>query len=180
LAVSCSPTGGIIARKRAAANFKLELAEMEDRHRLTFDTYEQGKLALEEYLGRVVFYQKRPFTRAQFRRYMFTQSKPYPEMIELVAQLKVRHGHGRGRRGPMPVPLAGREPDHVPGTDLLDRTAFALNPVAAGRDDESLTERMRMPCSPRARLEGYAGTLDKCRIAYLKKRIDPYGASEPP
>ena len=80
------------ARKRAAANFKLALAEMEDRHHLTFDTYEEGKLTLEEYLGRVVFYQKRPFTRAQFRRFMFAQSKPYPEMIGLVAQLKVRHG----------------------------------------------------------------------------------------
>jgi len=31
-------------------------------------------------------------TRAQFRRFMFAQSKPYPEMIELVAQLKVRYG----------------------------------------------------------------------------------------
>ena len=80
------------ARKRAATNFKLELAEMEDRHHLTFDTYEEGKLTLEEYLGRVVFYQKRPFTRAQFRRFMFAQSKPYPQMIELVAQLKARHG----------------------------------------------------------------------------------------
>jgi putative hydrolase of the HAD superfamily len=80
------------ARKRAARNFKLELAEMEDRHHLTFDTYEEGKLTLEEYLGRVVFYQKRPFTRAQFRRFMFAQSKPYPEMIDLIAQLKVRHG----------------------------------------------------------------------------------------
>ena len=80
------------ARKRAATNFKLELAEMEDRHHLTFDTYEEGKLTLEEYLGRVVFYQKRPFTRAQFRHFMFAQSKPYTEMIELVARLKVRHG----------------------------------------------------------------------------------------
>ena len=80
------------ARKRAAAHFKLDLAEMEDRHHLTFDTYEEGKLTLEEYLGRVVFYQKRPFTRAQFRRFMFAQSKPYPEMIELVAQLKARYG----------------------------------------------------------------------------------------
>jgi HAD superfamily hydrolase (TIGR01509 family) len=80
------------ARKRVATHLKLDLAEMEDRHHLTFDTYEEGKLTLEEYLGRVVFYQKRPFTRAQFRRFMFAQSKPYPKMIELVAQLKVRHG----------------------------------------------------------------------------------------
>ena len=80
------------ARNRAALNFRLDLAEMEDRHHLTFDTYEEGKLTLEEYLGRVVFYQKRPFTRAQFRHFMFAQSKPYPKMIELVTQLKVRHG----------------------------------------------------------------------------------------
>jgi putative hydrolase of the HAD superfamily len=80
------------ARKRAATHFELELAEMEDRHHLTFDTYEEGKLTLEEYLDRVVFYEKRSFTRAQFRRFMFAQSKPYPKMIDLVAQLKLRHG----------------------------------------------------------------------------------------
>jgi putative hydrolase of the HAD superfamily len=80
------------ARKRAATNFKLEWAEIEARHQLTFDTYEEGKLTLEEYLGRVVFYQKRPFTRAQFRRFMFAQSKPYPQMIELVRKLKAKYG----------------------------------------------------------------------------------------
>jgi len=80
------------ARRRVAKHFKLEWAEMEERHRLTFETHEEGKLTFEEYLGRVVFYQKRPFTRAQFRRFLCTLSKPYPEMIELVAQLKVRHG----------------------------------------------------------------------------------------
>ena len=68
------------------------MAETEDRHHLTFDTYEEGKLTLEEYLSRTVFYEERPFTRAQFRRFMFAQSKPYPEMIELVARLKVRTG----------------------------------------------------------------------------------------
>jgi len=80
------------ARKRAATTFKLEFAEMEERHHLIFETYEEGKLTLEEYLGLVVFYQKRPFTRAQFQRFMFAQSKSHPQMIELIAQLKVRHG----------------------------------------------------------------------------------------
>ncbi|MGA8871963.1 MAG: HAD family phosphatase [Candidatus Acidiferrales bacterium] len=79
------------ARKRAAKKFKLEWTEMEDRHQLNFDIYEEGKLTLEEYLGRVVFYHKRPFTRAQFRCFMFAQSKPYPAMIDLVAQLRLRH-----------------------------------------------------------------------------------------
>ena len=40
----------------------------------------------------MVFYEKRPFTRAQFQRFMFAQSKPHPEMIDLIAQLKVRYG----------------------------------------------------------------------------------------
>jgi putative hydrolase of the HAD superfamily len=81
-----------LARRRAAAKFKLELADLEDRHHLTFDTYEEGKFTLQEYLDRVVFYRKRPFTRDQFRRFMFAQSKPYPKMIELAKQLKARHG----------------------------------------------------------------------------------------
>lgn len=79
------------ARKRAAVNFKLDLSELEYRHHLTFDTYEEGKLTLKEYLVRVVFYQERPFTQAQFRKFMFDQSKPHPEMIGLVKRLKVRY-----------------------------------------------------------------------------------------
>jgi putative hydrolase of the HAD superfamily len=77
------------ARRRVAKHFKLEWAEMEERHALTFETHEEGKLTFEEYLGRVVFYQKRPFTRAQFRRFMCAQSKPYPEMIELISPAQV-------------------------------------------------------------------------------------------
>ncbi len=101
-AISCVfvDVGGVLltngwdhhARERAATNFKLDLTEMEDRHHLTFDTHEEGKLTLEEYLSRTVFYQERPFTQAQFRRFMFAQSQPYPEMIELVTRLKAQYG----------------------------------------------------------------------------------------
>ena len=80
------------SRERAAIHFKLDWAEMEDRHRLNFETYEEGKLTLEEYLGRVIFYRERVFTRAQFRHFMFAQSKSYPEMIDMVARLKGCHG----------------------------------------------------------------------------------------
>ena len=83
---------GHLARKRAARVFKLQWAEMEARHNLVFETYENGRLTLEEYLGRVVFHRKRAFTRAQFRRFMFAQSKPYPRMIDLLTGLKVRYG----------------------------------------------------------------------------------------
>ena len=80
------------ARRRAVKHFKLQWAEMEVRHRLTFEIHEQGKLSFDEYLNQVVFYQKRAFTKAQFRTFMFAQSKPFPKMIELVTQLKLRHG----------------------------------------------------------------------------------------
>ena len=60
-------------------------------HHLMFDVYEEGKLTLEEYLSGVVFYEERPFTPDQYREFMFAQSHPYPEMIELFTQLKVRH-----------------------------------------------------------------------------------------
>jgi len=79
-------------QRKVAKHFNLAWAEMEGRHRLTFETHEEGKLTFEEYLNRVVFYQKRSFTRIQFRRFMCAQSKPYPEMIELVTHLKLCYG----------------------------------------------------------------------------------------
>jgi putative hydrolase of the HAD superfamily len=75
----------------AAKTFDLDPDELEGQHHLAFGPFEEGKLKLEEYLGRVIFYKKRPFTRDQFRRFMFEQSKPYPEMIELVRSLKARY-----------------------------------------------------------------------------------------
>lgn len=79
-------------RKRAAESFGLDSVEMDERHHLTFDTFEEGKLSLEEYLNRVVFYQKRPFSREEFKTFMFAQSQPYPEMMELIRSLKARYG----------------------------------------------------------------------------------------
>lgn len=80
-----------VARKRAAKHFQLNWAEMDERHRLVFETHEEGKLSFEEYLDWVVFHEKRPFTRNQFRDFMFSQSKPFPKMLDLVAQLKAQH-----------------------------------------------------------------------------------------
>ena len=76
------------ARKRAAAHFKLEWDEEEVLHHLMFAAYEEGKITLEEYLSRAVFNEERPFTREQYREFMFAQSHAYPEMIELFTQLK--------------------------------------------------------------------------------------------
>ena len=76
------------ARKEAANIFNLELAELEERHHLTFDTYEEGKLTLDEYLTRIVFYEHREFTRNDFKEFMYSRTVPYPEMIDLICRLK--------------------------------------------------------------------------------------------
>jgi putative hydrolase of the HAD superfamily len=75
-------------RTRAAEKFSLDYEEMNERHHLTFDTYEEGKLSLDEYLERVVFYQVRTFSKEEFKAFMFAQSQPFPGMIELVSKLK--------------------------------------------------------------------------------------------
>jgi putative hydrolase of the HAD superfamily len=80
------------ARKKAIEHFKLDPGETEERHHLTFDTYESGKISLHEYLTRLVFYTKRKFTEEDFRKFMFSQSAPFPEMLSLIRRIKEKYG----------------------------------------------------------------------------------------
>lgn len=80
------------SRTKAAEQYHLDPDEMQERHHLTFDTYEEGKLSLDEYLDRVVFYRERAFSRSEFKEFIFEQSKPYIEMIELIKNLKKKYG----------------------------------------------------------------------------------------
>jgi putative hydrolase of the HAD superfamily len=78
-------------RRKAAETFELDYNDMNERHHLTFDTYEVGKLTLYDYLQRVVFYRERHFSLEEFREYIFAQSQPFQEMIDLVCNLKERY-----------------------------------------------------------------------------------------
>ena len=80
------------SREMAAMVFNLDLAEINHRHQLTVETYEMGKLTLEEYLSLVVFYREQTFSRIEFLKFMFEQSKPHPRMIELIRKLKAQYG----------------------------------------------------------------------------------------
>jgi putative hydrolase of the HAD superfamily len=80
------------ARRQAAAKFLLDLPELEERHHLTFDTYEEGKLTLDEYLHRTVFYEPRSFSQDEFKAFMFAVTTPIPEMIDLVCKIKEKYG----------------------------------------------------------------------------------------
>jgi putative hydrolase of the HAD superfamily len=79
------------SRRLAAERFDLDFADMDERHHLTFDTYEEGKLSLNEYLKRVIFYEKRPFSLQTFQQFMFDQSRPLPDMLSLMTGLKSRY-----------------------------------------------------------------------------------------
>jgi putative hydrolase of the HAD superfamily len=80
------------SRKLAAATFAFDYSDMDERHHLTYDTFEVGKISLDTYLDRIVFFEKRGFTKDQFKAFMFAQSRPYPDMIEYCKALKSAHG----------------------------------------------------------------------------------------
>lgn len=78
-------------RRRTAEHFGLDYDEMMERHNIVFFTYETGRISLDEYLKRIVFYEKRDFTPDEFKEFMYKQSQPYPETIDLFKQLKARY-----------------------------------------------------------------------------------------
>lgn len=74
-------------RKKAADHFHLDYDELNERHHMTFDTYEEGKLSMEEYLNLVVFHEKRSFTPDNFKEFLFSQTQPLPEMIKMFKKI---------------------------------------------------------------------------------------------
>ncbi len=79
------------ARNNAIAHFKLDSEELNERHHLTFDTYEEGKLTLHEYLKRIVFHKKRLFSEEDFIAFMFSQSRPHTDAINFFKEIKNKY-----------------------------------------------------------------------------------------
>lgn len=79
-------------RQRAVEHFHLDADEMEERHSLMFVTYEEGRITLDEYLDRVVFYQKRDFTSDRFKDFMFSLTTPDLEMIAFIKKIRLQFG----------------------------------------------------------------------------------------
>jgi hypothetical protein len=69
--------------------------------------------------------------------------------------------------------LAGREPDDIAGTYLLDRSTLALHPAEAGEDEQRLTERVGVPGGPSSRLERDGGAPDARVARAVERSIDP-------
>ena len=80
-----------IGREKAVHKFNLNKDEVNERHHLTYDTYEIGKIDLNTYLKRTVFYKKRNFTVKEFKEFMFAQSVSYPHMMKFIKDLKIKN-----------------------------------------------------------------------------------------
>ena len=75
--------------ERAAAleQFHLDEEDFRARHEMVVSSFERGKISLDEYLDRTVFYRDRSFTRDEFRDYMFSLSRPIPEVLAFARAL---------------------------------------------------------------------------------------------
>src|SRR5437667_5518814 len=75
------------SRRAAAEKFGLDWEEYSGRHEKVGHAIETNRMSLEQYLDRTIFYRPREFSREELRAFIFAQSQPKPESIEIVAQL---------------------------------------------------------------------------------------------
>ncbi len=74
-------------RTQALERFHIDPKEFHDRHEMVVSSFERGKISLDEYLDRTVFFCPRPFTRKEFRDSMLALSQPLPGMLEFAQSL---------------------------------------------------------------------------------------------
>ena len=74
-------------RQRTLEEFNLDEVEFESRHEMLVSSFERGKITLQNYLERTVFYRPRSFTAEAFTQHMFSLSTPNPETLQLGKEL---------------------------------------------------------------------------------------------
>jgi len=75
------------ARAEAVRRFGLDAADFEQRHRGAEEDLETGRMTLETYLDRTVFFGERPFGRDEFKNFIFAQSSENKETRILLDEL---------------------------------------------------------------------------------------------
>jgi putative hydrolase of the HAD superfamily len=78
---------GHVSRRAAADKFGLDWEEYSERHEKVAHAIETNRLSLEAYLTRTIFFRPRSFSREEFRAYVFAQSQPHSETIEIARHL---------------------------------------------------------------------------------------------
>jgi len=95
----CWDVGGVLLtnawdhdeRDLAIQRFHLNKAEFETRHKEVVTAFEEGRNSLEQYLQQTVFYQPRTFSSEEFKRFMFTLSKPKSDVLEFARSLSRKY-----------------------------------------------------------------------------------------
>ena len=67
------------------ARFGMDRDAFEARHADAVDTWEAGEMTIDEYLDFAVFDVARAFSRDAFKKFMFAQSVPTRESLDLAA-----------------------------------------------------------------------------------------------
>lgn len=78
-------------RDRAGEKFQLQKADFEVRHKEVVPAFEEGKVTLDQYLDRTVFYEPRKFSKDDFKSYMFSLSKPKADVLEFARTLSGKY-----------------------------------------------------------------------------------------
>ena len=78
-------------RDRAIEKFQLQKADFETRHKEIVTAFEEGKVTLEQYLERTIFYQPRKFAKEEFKSFMFSLSRAKPEVLEFARGLASKY-----------------------------------------------------------------------------------------
>jgi putative hydrolase of the HAD superfamily len=74
-------------RLAAVEHFHLDEAEFHERHELVVSSFERGKITLDEYLDRTVFFRPQPFPPEAFKVFMFSLSQPVPGVLTLAQSI---------------------------------------------------------------------------------------------
>lgn len=74
-------------RAKALEHFNLDPDEFQSRHEMVVSSFERGKITLDEYLDRTVFYMPRSFQRNAFRTFIFELSQPLPDRLPFAQAL---------------------------------------------------------------------------------------------
>jgi putative hydrolase of the HAD superfamily len=74
-------------RTKAFEHFQLDADEFHSRHEMVVSSFERGKITLDEYLQRTIFYRPRSFTGDEFRNFMLSLSQALPDRLTLAQEL---------------------------------------------------------------------------------------------
>jgi putative hydrolase of the HAD superfamily len=71
------------ARAEAARQFQFDPDDFEARHTRVIDAFDSGRMGLEEYMTDTLFFRPREFTRDSLRNFIYSQSKPFPDVLRI-------------------------------------------------------------------------------------------------